>query len=303
MAKLSIISRALYLVLLMNIGAQIGLNAQAASGSPAIFKGLIVDANEARIAGASVLVESSQQNWTLHSDDQGEFEIRVPVGTYRFLIEMDGFKKLLVTDFIVRESSAVSYKFSMEAGECFDCDGMVEMTPIETTISLPELTLSLRLPSPQSAPNIGVNGYASTDRVQRGRIVQVAVVMDIPHGYHVNSNRPLESFLKATQLKVEAPGGVRTGAVAYPRALLRKFSFSTERLSVYEGRAVLRFNVTVPANFGSGSLELKAKLNYQSCSDALCFPPQSREVKVQIPVVGATESVKRINSEYFGRGR
>jgi hypothetical protein len=277
--------------------------AQAASNSAAIVKGLVVDASEGRIAGASVLVGSGRQNWTHHSDELGEFEIRIPAGTYSFLIERDGFKKLLVTNFIIREGSTVSYKFSMEAGACADCDVMVEMTPIETTISSPELALSLRLPSPQSAPNIGVNGYASTDKVQRGRIVQVAVVMDIPHGYHVNSNRPLESFLKATQLKVEAPGGVRTGQVAYPRALLRKFSFSNDKLSVYEGRAVLRFNVTVPANFGSGSLELKAKLNYQSCSDALCFPPQSREVKLQIPVVGATESVKRINSEYFGRGR
>ncbi|HXM34138.1 MAG TPA: protein-disulfide reductase DsbD N-terminal domain-containing protein [Pyrinomonadaceae bacterium] len=158
-------------------------------------------------------------------------------------------------------------------------------------------------PTPQSAPNIGVNGYPSTDKVQRGRIAQVAVVIDIPKGYHVNSNRPLENFLVATQLKVEAPGGARVGPVAYPRALLRTFSFSKDKLSVYEGRAVLRFNVTVPANFRSGSLELKAKLRYQSCSDALCFPPQSREVKVEIPVAGANESVKRINGEYFGRGR
>jgi len=156
---------------------------------------------------------------------------------------------------------------------------------------------------PQSAPNIGVNGYASTDKVQRGRIVQVAVVMDIPHGYHVNSNHPLESFLRATQLKVEAPGGVRVGPVAYPRALLRKFSFSNDKLSVYEGRAILRFSVTVPASFREGSLDLKAKLNYQSCSDSLCFPPQARDVRVGIPVVGANESVKRINNEYFGRGR
>ena len=177
-------------------------------------------------------------------------------------------------------------------------------TPAQATIASPNFVVSSgHLAAPQSAPNIGVNGYASTDKVQRGHIVQVAVVMDIPHGYHVNSNRPLEGFLKATQLKVAAPGGVRVGPVAYPRALLRKFSFSNDKLSVYEGRVVLRFNVTVPASYRGGSLELKAKLNYQSCSDALCFPPQSREVKVEIPVVGATESVKRINGEYFGRGR
>ena len=129
----------------------------------------------------------------------------------------------------------------------------------------------------------------------------MAVVMDIPHGYHVNSNRPLESFLKATQLSVETTSGVRAGAVIYPRASLRKFAFSKTNLSVYEGRVILRFNVTVAANFRDGNLEVKAKLNYQSCSDALCFPPQYREVRVGLPVVSANESVKRINGEIFGK--
>jgi DsbC/DsbD-like thiol-disulfide interchange protein len=156
-------------------------------------------------------------------------------------------------------------------------------------------------PALQSAPNIGVNGYLSNDKAQRGRVLQAAIVMDIPGGYHVNSNHPLEKFLVATQLSIDAPREIRVGPVAYPRARLQNFEFSKVKLSVYEGRAILRFNVTVPANFKNGSLELKAKLRYQSCSNSLCFPPQTREVKLNVGVVGATESVKRINSEYFGR--
>src|SRR6266513_1267789 len=74
---------------------------------------------------------------------------------------------------------------------------------------------------PQSAPNIGVNGYFSADKAQRGRLIQGAVVMDIPGGYHVNSNRPLEKFLVATQLNIEAPQGIRVGPIAYPRARLQ----------------------------------------------------------------------------------
>jgi DsbC/DsbD-like thiol-disulfide interchange protein len=161
--------------------------------------------------------------------------------------------------------------------------------PISTVVAL------------QSPPNIAVNGYLSSDKAQRGKIVQAAVVMDIPSGYHVNSNRPLEKFLVATQLSVDAPQGVRVGPVSYPRPRLRNFQFSKDKLSVYEGRAVLRFNITVPANFSSGSVELKAKLRYQSCSDSLCFPPQNREVKLELPVVAATESVKRTNAQFFGR--
>jgi DsbC/DsbD-like thiol-disulfide interchange protein len=157
--------------------------------------------------------------------------------------------------------------------------------------------------SPQSAPNIAVNGYWSADKAQRGRVIQGAIVMDIPGGYHVNSNRPLEKFLVPTQLSIDAPKEIRVGAVAYPRARLQNFEFSKEKLSVYEGRAILRFNVTVPAGFNSGSLELKAKLRYQSCSNSLCFPPQTREVRLDVPVVAANEAVRRVNSQYFGRGK
>ena len=137
---------------------------------------------------------------------------------------------------------------------------------------------------PQSEPNIGVSGYASVKEVQRGRPARAVVVVDIPSGFHIHSNRPLEKFLVATQLQIEAPKGVRIGPVTYPRALLRNVKFSKSKLSVYEGRAEMRFNVTVPANFGSDSAELKARLKYQSCNDELCFPPQTREVTIPISI-------------------
>lgn len=137
---------------------------------------------------------------------------------------------------------------------------------------------------PQSAPNISVNGYVSGDSVRRGSSARVVVVMDIPAGYHVNSNRPLEKFLIPTQLQIEAPAGVKVSAVSYPRALLRQLKFSKNRVAVYEGKATMRFNVTVPASFGSDSTEVKARLKYQSCNDEVCFPPQTREISIPVRV-------------------
>jgi len=154
-------------------------------------------------------------------------------------------------------------------------------------------------PAVQGA-NIGVNGFFSADKAQRGRSIQAAVVLDIPHGFHVNSNRAAK-FSIPTVLKVDAPKGLRVGAVVYPRAVTRRLSFSKEALSLYEGRAVMRFNISVPANFQTGLTELRAKVTYQSCNDEVCFPPTTREVKLGINVVGANESVKRINGQYFGR--
>ncbi|HEY0097913.1 MAG TPA: protein-disulfide reductase DsbD domain-containing protein [Pyrinomonadaceae bacterium] len=148
--------------------------------------------------------------------------------------------------------------------------------------------------------NIGVNGFFSADKAQRGRSIQAAVVLDIPRGFHVNANKAAK-FSIPTVVKIDAPRGLRVGAVVYPRAVVRRLSFSKEALSLYEGRAVMRFNLSVPANFQTGLTELRAKVTYQSCNDEVCFPPTTREVKLGINVVGTNEPVKRINAQYFGR--
>lgn len=133
-------------------------------------------------------------------------------------------------------------------------------------------------------PNISAKGSFSPGKVVRGRRARATVVLEIPHGYHVHSNRPLEKFLIATQLKVEAPDGLRVGPVSYPRALLRNLKFSKNRVAVYEGRVTMRFSIAVPRNFATGSTEIKAKVRYQSCDDEVCFPPQTKEVKLWLTV-------------------
>jgi hypothetical protein len=139
-------------------------------------------------------------------------------------------------------------------------------------------------PLPQSTPNIPVNGSLALSKIARGRTVQGIVVMDIPSGYHANSNRPLEKFLIATQLQIEAPQGMRVGLIIYPRAVMRSLKFSKNKVSVFEGRTTIRFSVNVPRSFSGNSAELKARLRFQACNDDTCFQPQTREVKMWLSV-------------------
>jgi DsbC/DsbD-like thiol-disulfide interchange protein len=157
--------------------------------------------------------------------------------------------------------------------------------------------ISAATPAPE--PNISVVGYFSTDKAQRGRPTRVSVVIDIPRGYHIHSNRPLETYLIATAVKVEPEKGLRAGAVSYPRPLLKAFKFSKKQLSVYEGQVRLKFNVTVPANYADGSAKVKARVRLQSCDDEVCFAPKNYDVNLKIDVVGANEAVKRINGWAF----
>lgn len=149
-------------------------------------------------------------------------------------------------------------------------------------------------------PNININSYYSMDKAQRGRTLQGAVVIFIPGGYHVNSNRPTGKYLIPTSVKLDPRDGVRVGGVSYPRASLRSFSFSEQKLSVFEGRVVMRFSVTVPANFPHSKMELKTKVRYQSCNDKECYAPATHDLSLWIDVVNANESAKRTNRNIFG---
>jgi DsbC/DsbD-like thiol-disulfide interchange protein len=150
-------------------------------------------------------------------------------------------------------------------------------------------------------PTIHFKGYYSSDKAQRGRVVRAAVVLEIPDGYHVNANKPLGKYAIPTTVKIEGPSGVTVGPIAFPRAVVRKLkATNNESLAVYEGRAIMRFNVTVPANYGDGWLNLKAKVRYQSCNDDVCFPPKSQEIDFGIGIVGANERVQRANGWVFG---
>lgn len=139
-------------------------------------------------------------------------------------------------------------------------------------------------PAPQSSSDIKVSGAIAPDKIKKGRSVRATVVMDIPHGLHVQSNKPLDKFLVPTKLDVETPSGMNVGPITYPRPLMRKLKFSKGNVAVYEGKAMIRFNVTVPANYSGGSGDIKGKLRFQACNDEACFPPVTHEVKMWLNV-------------------
>jgi DsbC/DsbD-like thiol-disulfide interchange protein len=140
---------------------------------------------------------------------------------------------------------------------------------MQAQISPPKISTTLSLPS---------------QRVPRGRTVRASLLLDIPPGYHVNAHEPISRFALPTKIEVEAARGIKIGRVFYPKAIARRFSFSEDRLGVYENRVAITFAFTVPPNQSPGKIEIKARLSYQSCSDEVCFPPVTREMTVAFMV-------------------
>jgi len=127
--------------------------------------------------------------------------------------------------------------------------------------------------------------YASFEPVARGKEMQIAVVMKIRDGYHVNARETTFDYLIPTDLKAEVPAGFKAGAVSYPKGTLHKFNFTKDKaLNVYTDTVVLRLPVTVEANAPLGEQHLALKLRYQACSSDVCLPPATLPIDAVIHV-------------------
>ena len=149
------------------------------------------------------------------------------------------------------------------------------------------LTIILFLPATlyaQSSADVKTSGQLNPDKAKKGRLIKATILVEIPSGLHLQSNKPLDKFLVPTKLDVETPTGMKAGPAAYPRAVIRQLKFSKTPVAVFEGKVLIRFNVTVPSNYSGGSGDIKGKLRFQACNDDSCFPPVTREVKMWLNV-------------------
>lgn len=153
------------------------------------------------------------------------------------------------------------------------------------------LVASFALPAALSAqiPNardvVKPSAVPSFEPVARGKQMEIAVVMKIRDGYHVNARETSFDYLIPTDLKAEAPAGFKTGTVNYPKGTLHKFNFTKDKpLNVYTDTVVLRLPVTVDANAPLGEQHIALKLHYQACSTDVCLPPVTLPVDAVIHV-------------------
>lgn len=135
----------------------------------------------------------------------------------------------------------------------------------------------------QSASAQSVSLQIGKGGASKGKTTRASVVMSIPNGLHVNSNRPRSEYAIPTRVTVSAEGA-RTGAVSYPPGKVKKFSFSDNPISVYEDKVTFPFSVTVPSDFSGSFLRLKAQVRFQACTDEVCYAPRTETVYLNVRV-------------------
>jgi len=143
--------------------------------------------------------------------------------------------------------------------------------------------------------------YASLEPAARGSSFQIAVVMKIRPGFHVNAREKSEDYLIATDLKAALPSGFSSGEVSYPKGKLEKFAFSKIPLNVYQDTVILRLPVTALENAPLGEQHIPLKLRYQACSSELCLPPVTLTLNASVNVVASASAAKPAHTDIFGK--
>src|SRR5580704_4327304 len=135
--------------------------------------------------------------------------------------------------------------------------------------------------APKASSVVKPQLFASLDPVPRGREFQLAVVVEIARGYHMNSHHPSDAYLIPTTLTPQLPAGIQLLDTKYTDGQLQKFSFSPDKpLNVYSGSVTVKLKLQAQAGAPLGPLSIPMTLRYQACNDSTCLPP------VKLPLEG-----------------
>jgi cytochrome c biogenesis DsbD-like protein len=152
---------------------------------------------------------------------------------------------------------------------------------------------------PSGRDVVSPSAFSSFDPIARGGSFQIAVVLKIRQGFHINAREKSAEYLIATDLRAEAPAGFKVGDANYPKGELHTFSFSKKPLNVYEGKTILRMEMSALANAPLGPQHIPLKLRYQACSTEVCLPPTTLDVDAAVTVAASASAARPAHPELF----
>ncbi len=165
---------------------------------------------------------------------------------------------------------------------------MMDMITVSAVI-LMFLSASMASYAQPPQPKISIRLVKPSAALIPGKSATLKIELNIPAPYHINSDRPLDEYLIPTTVTFEPRDGVQFGRAVFPPAQMRKFQFSAEAMSVFEGIVTATVEATPAANLTKKEIDIQGIVGYQACNDEMCLPPVRVPVsaKLQIALTGS----------------
>ena len=118
---------------------------------------------------------------------------------------------------------------------------------------------------------------------KRGESVAVKLSVRLNDGYHCNSDKPSDEYMIPLKLTWNKDT-VETQSIVFPAPKHEKYAFAEKPLSVYTGGFEIDSKLKILPAAPPGLGLLTAKLRYQACTDKMCLPPKTIDVKIPFEV-------------------
>jgi hypothetical protein len=119
---------------------------------------------------------------------------------------------------------------------------------------------------------------------KRGGEAKLKLTLKLKDGYHVNSHTPNDDYLIPLRISWER-GPLEPIETVFPKPRLEKYPFSAKPVSVFSGAFEVTARFRVAASAPAGIMALSGKLRYQACTETMCLPPKTIDVKAPVEVV------------------
>ena len=147
------------------------------------------------------------------------------------------------------------------------------------------------------AEKLSAKGYLSLDKVQPGSQFQIAVVVEIAEGWHVNAN-PAGEGLIATEVVFPDTPHLTFGEAVYPKGEVLALG-SIGEAPVYHDTITIGVQADLSQTAPIAPMTLDLELTYQACNDEQCLLPEMLTLVVPIEVVGIESTIQRVNEAVF----
>ncbi len=150
-------------------------------------------------------------------------------------------------------------------------------------------------------PKLELLPIVAADGVHPGTSARVALLVRLPKGAHVNSDKPRDPTLIPITLTVSPPAGISGAEIVFPEPKDLRQTGADQPLTVFEGEFTIGVELRVAETVAPGEIAVPATLRYQACNETMCFAPVKVATGWTLKVVAPATRVTPQHRDVFER--
>lgn len=149
-----------------------------------------------------------------------------------------------------------------------------------------------------SAQKVHLSTLVSHDRVPAGSDFQVAIIIAVEPGWHINAHIPTFDYLIGTTFELHPSEGIIVSEVRYPPPVMEKL-FTDEPLAVYQDTVAILLTLRVSEKLQPTPLTLRGNLTLQACDNKVCLAQSTVPVEIPVEIVPPNTPVALLHQDSF----